>query len=204
MAKANPRDFMVGTVMYVLLFVAGSEKIGGNDSDDKCGGEEHWAQKVLSDADADSISQTIEPTTIKDLMAIDTKLPENKYKEAKPRMEIEKHIYQLKHCFITDVLREDDNDLHLVIEDGAGNHMIAEIPDATCPDAKRSQWIGNFEDVRATMLHYANNYRHYLFTVTGVLFVDRYHSQTGAASNNVELHPVIKLKKEKKINPILQ
>jgi hypothetical protein len=119
-------------------------------------------------------------------------------------MEIEKHIYEVKHCFITDVLRENDNDLHLVIEDGAGNHMIAEIPDATCPDAKKSDWAGNFGEVRATMLKYANNYRHYLFTVTGVLFVDKRHGQTGVAPNNVELHPIIKLTKEKKINPLLK
>ncbi len=204
MAKANPQNFMVGTVMYVLLFVAGSEKIGGRDNDNKCGGEEHWAEKVLADPSADSISLTIEPKTIKELSAIDTKLPENKYKETKPRMEIEKHIYQVKHCFITDVLRENDNDLHLVIEDGSGNHMIAEIPDPTCPDAKNSEWASNFEDVRAVMLKYANNYHHYLFTVTGVLFVDKSHNQTGLAPNSVELHPIIELRKEKKINPLLK
>ena len=82
--------------------------------------------------------------------------------------------------------------------------MIAEIPDPQCPDAKKSDWVGNYEEVRATMLKYANNYRHYLFTVTGFLFVDRSHGQTGKAPNNVEIHPIIELTKEKKINPILQ
>ena len=204
MPKANPQKFTIGTIMYVLLFAGASENIGGRDNDNKCGGEEHWAQKVLVDPEAASINLNIEPATIKVLTAIDTKLPENKYKESKPRMEIEKHIYEIKHCFITDVLRENDNDLHLVIEDGAGNHMIAEIPDADCPEAKKSDWSGNFEEVRATMLTFANNYRHFLFTVTGVLFVDKSHGQTGVAPNSVELHPIIELKKEKSINPIFQ
>lgn len=202
--KTKPENFMIGAAMYALLFAGGAEKIGGADNDNKCGGEEHWSEKVLIDAGAPSINQVAETATIKQLTAIDTKTPENKYAEAKPRMEIEKHIYVVKHCFITDVLRENDNDLHLVIEDGAGNHMIAEIPDATCPDAKKSDWAGNFEEVRATMLKYANNYRHYLFTITGVLFVDKSHGQTGVAANSIELHPIIKLTKEKQINPILK
>ena len=36
-------------------------------------------------------------------------------------MEIEKQVYTIKNCFITDIIREDDNDLHLVIEDGNKN-----------------------------------------------------------------------------------
>lgn len=204
MAKANPQNFLVGSILYVLMFVAAEEKIGGRDNDDKCGGEENWKKKVMIDKDASSADSFYQETTIAELLKINTKLPQNKYGEDKPRMEIEKRLYKIRHCFITDVLRENDNDLHLVIEDGNGNHMIAEIPDATCPDAKKSEWSGNFEEVRGIMLKYANNYRHYLFTVTGFLFVDKSHGQTGRAPNNVELHPIIELKKEKKINPILK
>ncbi len=204
MPAPNPKEFLIGGAMYVLLFVAGAEKIGGSDSDDKCGGEERWEQKVLVDNGADSISEFYEETTIEELHQINTKTEANKYKKGRPRMEIEKQIYKIRHCFITDVLRENDNDLHLVIEDGHGNTMIAEIPDADCPVAKESDWSGNYEEVRKTMLKYANNYRHYLFTVTGPLFVDKSHGQTGRAPNNIEIHPILELKKEKKINPILQ
>jgi len=197
MPKAKRQKITIGTIMYVVLFAGATETIGGGDHDNKCGGEEHWAQKVLIDKAADSIDLTILPATIKDLTSIDTKLPENKYKESKPRMEIERHIYQIKHCIISDILRENDNDLHLVIEDGHGNHMIAEVPDELCADAKKSDWSGNFEEVRITVLKYANNYRHFLFTVTGVLFVDKSHGQTGVAPNSIELHPIIDIKKEK-------
>jgi hypothetical protein len=204
MPKVNRKKISIGAIMYVLLFAGTTEEIGGRDNDDKCGGEEHWSQKVLTDPGAASIQLTIENSTIKNLLTIDTKLPQNKYGESKPRMEIEKHIYQVKHCFITDILRENDNDLHLVLEDGAGNHMIAEVPDTDCSEAKKSDWSGNFEEVRSLILSHASNYRHFLFTVTGVLFVDRFHRQTGAAPNNVELHPIIEIKVEKKINPIAQ
>lgn len=204
MAKAKPQNYLIGGLMYVLLFAAGEEKIGGRDSDDKCGGEERWEQKVMADPEAADIPESYQTKTIAELMDIDTKIKENKYGEKKARMEIESHIYKIRHCIITDVLRENDNDLHLVIEDGDGNHMIAEIPDATCPQAKKSDWSGYFEDARATMLKYANNYRHYMFTITGILFVDKKHGQTGRAPNNIEIHPVLEIKKEKKINPILQ
>jgi hypothetical protein len=203
MAKGKPQNYLIGGLMYVLLFAGSNETIGGKDKDDKCGGEERWEEKVLIDDGAKDLDG-YEEATIADLLKIKTNTKDNKYSEGKPRMEIEKHIYKIKHCFITDVLRENDNDLHLVIEDGSGNHMIAEIPDASCPKAKQSDWSGNFDEVRATMLNYSNNYRHYLFTITGVLFVDKAHGQTGKADNNVEIHPILELKKEKKIDPLLQ
>lgn len=204
MAKAKPQHFLIGGLMYLLLFAGAEEKIGGRDNDDKCGGKERWEQKVMIDTEASEIEETYQETTIEELLKINTKTQENKYTESRPRMKIEKQIYKIKHCFITDVLRENDNDLHLVIEDGNGNHIIAEIPDASCPDAQQSEWSGYFESSRAMMLRYANNYRHYMFTITGILFVDKSHGQTGRAPNNLEIHPILEIKKERKINPILQ
>jgi hypothetical protein len=204
MAQGKKQTFLVGAALYVLMFAAGEEKIGGRDKDDKCGGEEKWEQKVMIDDAAASIENTYIETTIEDILAIDTKTRENKFSDKKARMPFESQIYKIRHCFITDILRENDNDLHLVIEDGKGNHMIAEIPDVDCPDAAKSDWSELFYDARSTMLQYANNYRHYMFTITGVLFLDKAHGQTGRAANNIEIHPILELKKEKKINPILQ
>jgi hypothetical protein len=204
MPQPKPQKFLVGAVMYVLLFAAGEESIGGKDKDQKCGGEEKWEQKVMIDDAAASIENTYVETTIADILTINTKTQANKFSDKKPRMPFESQIYRVRHCFITDVLRENDNDLHLVIEDGNGNHMIAEIPDPECPDAASSDWSELFYGARETMLQYANNYRHYMFSITGVLFLDKAHGQTGRAPNNVEIHPILELKKEKKINPILQ
>ena len=204
MATKDPKKFIIGGALYTLLFVAGPEQIGGKDTDNKCGGEERWTYKVLEDNEANNISETPSLTTIKDLTSINTKTKDAAYSEGRPRADFEKKVYTIKHCFITKVLRENDNDLHLVIEDGAGNTMIAEIPDPQCPDAKKSIWIEYFNDARATMFQYRSNFRHYMFTVTGVAFVDRSHGQTGKAPNNVEIHPILEIKKEKKINPIQQ
>lgn len=202
MAKAKPQKMVIGGLLYVLLFAGAKEEIGGHDNDNICGGEERWQQKVLVDPEAQKINQTPEQTTIANLLTIDTKSKDSKYMEGRPRMKIEEKLYTIKHCFITDVLRENDNDLHMVIEDGHGNHMIAEIPDPKCPDAKKSEWDENFNEARSSITDVASTYRHFLFTVTGVLFVDKAHGQTGKATNNVEIHPVIEIKKEKQINPI--
>ena len=184
--------------MYILLFAGAKEQIGGKDSDNICGGQERWEEKVMTDPGAQKINDVPVETSIQNLLTINTTTKDSKYQEGRPRMAIEDKLYKVKHCFITDVLRENDNDLHMVIEDGKGNHMIAEIPDPLCPDAKRSPWSENFNQARLTIQQYANNYRHFFFTVTGVLFVDKAHGQTGKADNNVELHPVIELIKEKK------
>ncbi|HNP23437.1 MAG TPA: hypothetical protein PKM63_17340 [Panacibacter sp.] len=207
MAKPKPQKFLVGTMMYVLLFVGAKERIRGSDTDNKCGGEERWEQKVLIDPEAQEIHEKPIVTTIAELQQINTKLPENKYQEGKPRMEIEKQVYTIKNCFITDIIREDDNDLHLVIEDGNKNSphtMIAEIPDPKCPQAQKSDWVGEYQDVQKFLLDHAENYRHFQFTITGVLFVDKAHGQTGKAPNSVEIHPILKIKIERQINPILQ
>ena len=205
MANPKAKKYFIGGLLYFLVFAgAGTETIGGSDSDDKCGGKERWSVKVMSDQAADLINETPHDTTMAELMQINTATGVNKYKETKPRMAIESQVYRIKHCFITKVLIEDDNDLHLVIEDGNKHTMIAEIPDANCLDAMNSPFLNSFVETRQTMMKYANNYRHYMFTITGVLFVDKSHGQTGKSPNNIEIHPILEIKKEKKINPILQ
>jgi hypothetical protein len=208
MAKPKPQKFMIGTVLYVLLFAgAGQESIGGSDKDNKCGGEERWEEKILIDPGVDQINTRPIDTTIAGLTGINTKTPDTKFKNDRPRMEIEKKVYRIKNCFITDVLRENDNDLHLVIEDGDKKDphtMIAEIPDPKCKEAQGSEFIENFIQTRQVLLDHASNYRHYLFTITGVLFVDKAHGQTGVAPNAVEIHPILELRATKKINPILK
>ncbi len=67
MPKAKPQNFMVGAVMYALLFAGGAEKIGGSDNDNKCGGEDHWNEKVLIDTGAPPVNQSIETATIQQL-----------------------------------------------------------------------------------------------------------------------------------------
>ena len=187
----------IAGVSYALLFWGAASDITGTDSDNKCGGDELWEQKVLIDDSAVRIRKTPQVTTIVDLININTE-DEQRTKEH-PRLSFEYQEVTVKNVLIRKVIREDDNDYHLVIQDRAGNHMIAEIADPKCDDAKRSQFIDQFSDVRQKMDDYGETFLQYEFNITGVLFRDRSHGQTGKSDNNLEIHPVLKLRKVKKI-----
>ena len=78
--------------------------------------------------------------------------------------------------------------------------MIAEILDPECADAQSSEYFDAYTNVHEMMLKYSQKFQHYEFTMTGVLFRDRAHGQTGKADNNLELHPVLKLKMVRKLD----
>lgn len=206
MAKVTHRrrNFMIGGLSYFLLFLGAKEEIGGHDSDDICGGKQRWEVKVLRDTGASHINTTPKETTISHLLSINTEGQNNKFKDKGPRLEIEKQVYRVKNCFITDIIKEDDNDYHIVIEDGKGNFMVAEVPDPDCPEAGQSDWSEDFTRARQTLVANGNNFRHFRFTITGVLFRDKSHTITGKAPNKVELHPVLSIKRQNSINPIEQ
>jgi hypothetical protein len=198
--KITGKKFAAGAAMYLFLFLAGKEKITGSDDDNICGGADRWDVKVMIDPAADSIDDSSpDGITIPTLHKIDTK-KKFKYGENKPRMQVEKEVYTIRRCFITKILREDDNDLHLVLEDGKGNTMIAEAPDPECEDAKASDWVENFTKVRQFLLDHKSNYRHFRYKITGVAFVDKSHGAGGAAPNSIELHPILDIEIEKSID----
>jgi hypothetical protein len=190
----TPKTVIIAGLAYVLLFAGAGAGIVERDKDDKCGGVERWDQKVVIDDEADNINTTPVITTIKEMNAIST--ADLEIKKNTERQEIEKQVYTIKDCFITHAIRESDNDIHLVIEDGEKHTMIAEIPDTKCKDARKSEFIEDFRKARKTFLKFQNVYNHRKFDITGVLFVDKEHSKppTGNAKNNIELHPVIDLK----------
>ena len=190
----TPKKVIIAGVTYALLFAGAGAGIINRDNDNKCGGEERWEQKVLIDEKTGDINTTLSFTTIKDMNDISTSNLE--IKKNTERQDIEKQVYTIKDCFITHAIREDDNDIHIVIEDGQKHTMIAEIPDTKCKDAKSSEFVDDFRNARKNFLKYQNVYNHYKFDITGVLFVDKKHSKppTGNGKNNVELHPVIDLK----------
>lgn len=190
----TPKKVIIAGVTYALLFAGAGAGIVNRNTDDKCGGVERWKQKVLIDEKAEDINTAPVVTTIKEMNDVSTSSLE--IKGETERQEIEKQVYTIKDCFITHAILENDNDIHIVIEDGAKHSMIAEIPDTRCKDAKSSEFVEDFRKARKTFLKYQKVYNHYKFDITGVLFVDKKHSKppTGNGKNNVELHPVIDLK----------
>jgi hypothetical protein len=161
--------------------------IDDKDNDDKCKGTLRWDVKVASDEAAEEIKQKPKVITLAELVQYRTDtLP-----KGNARAYSEKFTYTLKDVFITHAILEDDNDLHLVIEDGQHNTLIAEIPDVNCKITEDSRF--------ATQIN-QHTFDQYQFDITGVFFKDKSHGQTGRAPNNVELHPVTALKKIRKIN----
>lgn len=154
-------------------------------------GVERWAVKTGTDADAGKISLGSTTSTsisfLRSLSAPAT-LPSNN--RIQPT---ETTVYQLRVTLVEYKL-ESDSDYHLVLSDGGGNTMIAEIPDPAC--------VGSGSPLAAGI----TNARHEFdakftpdtsfqtanipVTVTGVGFFDFLHGQTGVAPNGIELHAV--------------
>jgi uncharacterized membrane protein len=92
---------------------------------------------------------------------------------------------------------ESDSDYHLVIQDAAGNTMITEIPAPSCVGSS-SPFLADITSARAafdakftatTSFQTAN----IPVQITGVGMFDFPHGQTGAAPNQIELHPVLNI-----------
>lgn len=155
-------------------------------------GVERWSVKTGTDADKGLINLSSNtPTTISylDGLPAPSSLPSNN--RVQPT---ETTVYQL-NATLTEYKLEADSDYHLVLNDGAGHTMIAEIPDPACVGAgspltsgiqkARSEFdakytpTGSFQSANVPV------------TVTGVGFFDFLHGQTGVAPNGIELHAVL-------------
>ena len=106
-----------------LLTALGTHNIG-----DKCGGEQRWDVKTLTDDSVDQIDFHDNSSTIASLESLNPP----KWGTKLPRQQKETRVYTIE-CTITDFIWEGDDDLHLVLKQG-GHTMVGEIPDPFCPD----------------------------------------------------------------------
>ena len=99
---------------------------------------------------------------------------------------------------LVSVKRESDSDLHLVLAVG-GATMIGEIPHPSCvasgPFRAGSARARAALDALVPALARSGGFVPVgrQVTVTGVVFLDPPHGQTGKAPNGVELHPIVAL-----------
>ncbi|GEM_PF-1363381 len=192
---AKKTTLYIGGLMYVLLFAGSGTGLVDRDRDDKCRGSQRWDVKVAADNEAEEIREKPIVTTVQELASYRT----DTLAKGNVRRYSEKFTYTIRNVFITKAILENDNDIHLVIEDGEGNTLIAEIPDTNCEITEGSHFAGKIDKARDTFVRYQDTYTDYFFDITGVFFKDKKHGQTGRAPNDVELHPVIALRKIKKI-----
>lgn len=158
-------------------------------------GKERWAQKVLADPEAAKIDfANIKDTTIEQLIA----LPAPAFLHSTPtRRPMEQFVYRLRAVLLA-YKRETDGDYHVVLASPSDTSktMIVEIPDPACvAQAYRPATYTNrkfFDQIKPPNVQgrlYPG--RNIIVTITGVLFFDFKHGQTGVAPNAVELHPVL-------------
>jgi hypothetical protein len=169
----------------VITHVAGQASSSGS-----CG-RERWSVKTGTDADAGHVNLTaVNATTIAYLTS--QPYPGNIPSDGRV-VPVETTKWQVDATLVEYKL-EHDSDYHLVLTDGSRT-MITEIPDPGCVDGS--------SPFRSAIAHARAQFdAHYSATdffqnagvrvrVSGVGFFDFYHGQTGAAPNQVELHPVL-------------
>ena len=157
-------------------------------------GIERWHVKNLLDPDASSVLWNSSSSTIAQQDTF-TQISINEYT---PRLDFEKQTVSIP-CTIVEFKKEDDNDIHLVLQDAALDSMIGEIPSTDCAEVAGSshasdfgaayQWVREHLGSPSTSFKSANAD----VTVTGVLFQDFDHGQKGHAKNYREIHPVTKI-----------
>ncbi len=161
------------------------------DTTAQCG-VERWSVKTLTDPRAGQVNLAPKSATVEELAALTA--PDGFSRNAE-RLDLELQTYTVVATLV-EFKQETDSDIHLVIVGESGQSMIAEIPEPGCAQGSpvqaqiaraRAQFIDRFGQPSRTSWHQVNA----PVRVTGVLFFDVHHGQTGVAPNAVELHPVI-------------
>ena len=148
-------------------------------------GYDRWPVKILADKDRGQVNITPVDTTIAKLGAIPIhEIPYPYDRRIHPEELI---VYRVRARLLR-VRREEDSDLHLLIADpdDPSKRMIAEIPAPEC--AVGTGHEDEYRRARNTIASVAIGSE---IELVGVGFFDFLHEQRGAATNGIELHPVL-------------
>src|SRR2546423_2022636 len=174
-----------------LLFVSLIVLMLCNRASAQCG-VERWSVKTGTDADASKVNlSSTTATTVADLIQIaaPASLPENSRASV-----TEKTVFVINATLIKYVLAY-DSDYHIVLTDGAGHTMIAEIPSPGCvgPGSPFATGIAHARSQFDAMFTATPTFQTTSVPVqiTGVGFFDHLEGQEGVAPNGIELHPII-------------
>jgi hypothetical protein len=192
-SKAHGLMLLAALLAAALATLADPSDLAQGRAASHCG-TERWSVKTLTDHGAAQVDLGPKPGTVEQLVALP--VPAGFGPNA-ARLPPEFQAYVVK-ATLGEFKEEADSDIHLVLLGASGQSMIAEIPDPGCAQGSRVQtqisqvrawFVGRFGQPSRTSWHRVNA----PLTVTGVLFFDVPHGQTGAAPNAVELHPVIEI-----------
>ena len=175
----------------LLLFVGAILILFPSQSFAQCSGE-RWSVKIGTDPDANLVNlNSPTPTTLgflTSLVAPNT-LPDN------GRVQPTETTLWVVNATLKQYQKQADSDYHLLLIDGAGHQMIAEIASPNCvsPSSPFSTGIArartqfNARFTATSALKTAD----VPVQITGVGFFDHLAGQTGVAPNGIELHPII-------------
>jgi hypothetical protein len=150
-------------------------------------GVERWAVKTMTDAGAGAVQLTPVRATIAQL----SMLPPPRRKQRNRRARAERQVVTVEG-HLAKVLTESDLDVHVLLVDDQGYTMVVEFPHPAC--MRSSRVLAQAARARqrlAQIVGSAPVRGQHEVRVTGVLFFDHQHNQTGAARNGIELHPVL-------------
>jgi hypothetical protein len=152
-------------------------------------GEERWAIKTLSDADAIRVDfVNVVPTTIaalNGLAAHCSGLPENRTFPEEFRVYEAAGIVQLTR-------NEDDRDVHIALADplDSSKTIVVEVADPSCAGAAQSPFLMMLSQARVQFGGLGSVVGKTV-RIRGVGFYDFAHGQTGRSDSCIELHPVL-------------
>lgn len=159
-------------------------------------GVELWSLKVGTDSLASSID--IKSPTTTDVVSMRA-YPSRPSSASSSRVKgPETTAWLLRDVTLVEYKLEADGDYHLVLQDGAGRTMIAEIPKPWCVGAS-SVWSSEISSARSAFDAKTGGAKSSLsksgstVSLMGVGLLDKVHGQIGVAPNGVELHPVLSI-----------
>lgn len=182
--KLSPRRSLL---LSAVLFITSSSLFA------QCG-VERWSVKTGTDPDAHLVNlSSSTSTTVTNMRAFTTPSPIPPNNRVSPA---ETTVWVI-NATLTLFKLESDSDYHLVIQDASGNTMITEIPAPSCvgstspflPQITSARSAFDAKFTATTSFQTAN----IPVQVTGVGMFDFPHGQTGAAPNQIELHPVLNI-----------
>ena len=156
-------------------------------------GVERWSVKTGTDADVSKINLSAPTATT---IASMTAFPAQSSPPANNRISPYETTLWTVDATLIEFKAESDEDYHLVLKDAAGNTMIAEIPAPHCVGS--SPLLAGVTNARRQFDAKYNASSSFQTVnipvrVQGVGMFDFAHGQTGAAPNQIELHPVISI-----------
>jgi hypothetical protein len=148
-------------------------------------GSERWSVKAFADGDRWQVNLTTRYRTIAKLNTLirPTPLPPN------GRVPPERSVYRVTGT-VTYVAVETDGDVHLALKGADGPEMIAEAPEPACTKNSRARTSISKARLVAQDIHVGDK-----VAARGVGFFDFFHNQNGAARNQLELHPLLSMKR---------